>query len=54
MLDKNGKPRTYTTVNGKKMFVDRIFLKLKEGSTEWEPTWIMFFSQVRILSQGRT
>lgn len=33
MLDKAGKPKTYTTVNGKKMFVDRIFLKLKEGSS---------------------
>lgn len=32
MLDKAGKPKVYTTVNGKKMFLDRIFLKLKEGS----------------------
>lgn len=33
MLDKAGKAKTYTTVNGKKMFVERIFLKLKEGSS---------------------
>lgn len=32
-LDKTGKPKVYTTVNGKKMFVERIFLKLKEGSS---------------------
>ncbi|MCF0055019.1 DUF4833 domain-containing protein [Dyadobacter sp. CY356] len=32
MLDKAGKPKVYTTVNGKKMYLERIFLKLKEGT----------------------
>ena len=33
MLDKAGKAHVYTTVNGKKMNLERIFLKLKEGSS---------------------
>jgi hypothetical protein len=32
VLDKAGKPKVYTTINGKKMYLERIFLKLKEGT----------------------
>ena len=33
-LDEGGKPRVDVTVNNRKMYLDRIFLKIKEGSSE--------------------
>jgi hypothetical protein len=36
-LDSNLKPIVYTTVNDKKMVLDKLFVKIKDGSSEFDP-----------------
>nr|WP_317633143.1 DUF4833 domain-containing protein [uncultured Flavobacterium sp.] len=37
ILDSNGKPKVWTIVDNKKMFLDRIFIQIKEGSKGLKP-----------------
>jgi hypothetical protein len=36
-LDSNLKPVVYTTVNDRKMYLDKLFVKIKDGSSEFDP-----------------
>ncbi|WP_159476584.1 DUF4833 domain-containing protein [Dyadobacter sp. 3J3] len=56
MLDKAGKPKVYTTVNNKKMYLDRIFLKLREGSTGFgiNLDYALFYGQDFVTGQNIT
>lgn len=56
MLDKAGKPKVYTTINNKKMYLDRIFLKLKEGTSGMgiNLDYALFFGQDFVTGQNVT
>jgi hypothetical protein len=36
-LDSNLKPVVYTTINNQKMYLDKMFVKIKDGSSEFDP-----------------